>query len=74
MIWFAFVKLKSFPVPMRWAALVLLMVAVPVAAYHLLEAPLIEIGRRLATHWTAARTRRLASRQGILQESPQLAD
>jgi len=73
-IWFAFVKLKSFPVPVRWAALVLLMVAVPVAAYHLLETPLIEIGRRLATQWTAARARRLASRQGILQESPQLAD
>ncbi|HEV8415389.1 MAG TPA: acyltransferase [Bryobacteraceae bacterium] len=73
-IWFSFVKLKSFPVGVRWAALVLLMVIVPVAAYRLLEQPVIEIGRRLAARWSAGRARREASRKGVFQESPQLAD
>ena len=72
-IWFSFVKLKSFPIGVWWAALVLLMVAVPVAAYRLLEHPVIEIGRRLAARWSAAWARREALRKGVFQESPQLA-
>jgi peptidoglycan/LPS O-acetylase OafA/YrhL len=73
-IWFSFIKLKSFPVGVQWSALVLLMVAIPVAAYRFLEQPGIEIGRRLAARWSAGRARREASRKGIFQESPQLAD
>ena len=74
-IWFSFVKLKSFPVPLRWAALVLLMIFVPVLAYRLLESPLIEVGRRLAATWSAASARRQASRQNIFQDrSPQIAE
>jgi peptidoglycan/LPS O-acetylase OafA/YrhL len=73
-IWFSFIKLKSFPVPARWAALVLLMIAVPVAAHRWLEAPLIDVGRRLATRWTNAYTRFRATRKGVFEESPQLAE
>lgn len=74
-IWFSFIKLKSFPVPFRWAALVLLMVFVPWAAYRFLETPLIETGRRLAARWTATCTRIRANSKGVLQESnPRLAE
>jgi peptidoglycan/LPS O-acetylase OafA/YrhL len=74
-IWFSFIKLKSFPVPVRWAALLFLMFVVPVAAYRWLENPLIEFGRRLATQWTEASMRRHAIRQRAFEDSsPQLAD
>jgi len=73
-IWFSFIKLKSFPVAVRWTALVLLMIVVPLAGYRWLEAPLIEIGRRLATRWTNAYGRFRAARKGVFEESPQLAD
>jgi peptidoglycan/LPS O-acetylase OafA/YrhL len=74
-VWLSFVKLKSFPIGVKWAVLVLLIVCVPLAAYHWLEAPLIRVGRNLATRWTAAYGRSRASRHGTFQEpSPQLAD
>jgi peptidoglycan/LPS O-acetylase OafA/YrhL len=53
-IWFAFIKLKSFPVPAKWACLALLMILVPLAAHRWLEAPLIDAGHRLANRWSAA--------------------
>jgi hypothetical protein len=41
----------------------------------LLENPLIEFGRRLATQWTEASMRRHAIRQRAFEDSsPQLAD
>jgi peptidoglycan/LPS O-acetylase OafA/YrhL len=73
-IWFAFVRLKSFPAPLQWAALVLLMILVPVLAYRLLEAPLIETGRRVAATWSAASVRRREARKDAFVESAQLAD
>ena len=54
-LWFAFVKLAWLPLWMQWIALVALMALVPVAAYRILEAPMIELGRRLATRLTIAR-------------------
>jgi peptidoglycan/LPS O-acetylase OafA/YrhL len=47
-IWFAFVKLAPAPGWLRWSVLVLMMLALPVILYHLLEAPLIRVGRTLA--------------------------
>jgi peptidoglycan/LPS O-acetylase OafA/YrhL len=67
-IWFAFVKLKAFPLPARWIVLVLLMISIPVAAYHLLESPLIETGRRLGTRWTDACRRRRGSSGRVFPE------
>jgi len=47
-IWFAFVRLASAPVLLQWAVLVMLSAGLPVVLYHLLEAPLINLGRSLA--------------------------
>jgi peptidoglycan/LPS O-acetylase OafA/YrhL len=47
-MWLAFYRL-SVPMAARWAVFALLMVAGPVLAYHLLEAPMIEVGRKLAS-------------------------
>jgi peptidoglycan/LPS O-acetylase OafA/YrhL len=52
-LWFSFVKLGWLPVAIQWITLVLLMIGVPFAAYHLLESPLIGIGRRIADRWSA---------------------
>lgn len=47
-IWFAFVKLASAPVMLRWAVLLMLSAGLPVVLYHLLEEPLIKLFRALA--------------------------
>jgi peptidoglycan/LPS O-acetylase OafA/YrhL len=47
-MWLAFYRL-SVPMAARWAVFALLMVAGPVLAYHLLEAPMVEVGRKLAS-------------------------
>ncbi len=47
-IWFAFVKLASAPAWLRWAVLATLSAGLPVVLYHLLEEPLINLGRSLA--------------------------
>jgi peptidoglycan/LPS O-acetylase OafA/YrhL len=46
-LWFAFVKMTSIPVAARWGLAVVLIVAVPVALYHLIEQPAIDFGRKL---------------------------
>jgi peptidoglycan/LPS O-acetylase OafA/YrhL len=53
-LWFSFTKLASFPVAVQWTALVLLRVLIPLTLHQLLEAPMIETGRRVAARWTAA--------------------
>lgn len=72
-LWFSFVKLKFLPIEARWFTLALLMTLVPLAAYRLVEAPLIESGRNLAARWTNFHTRFRATRSAALQ-SPQLAE
>ena len=47
-LWFAFVKIGSLPVVVQWMTLIALMVGLPVAGYHLIEAPMIGVGRRIA--------------------------
>ena len=74
-IWFAFVKLAWLPLALRWAALVTMMVLVPVAAYRLLENPLIETGRRLAARWTAGVRPERQKTGGLFEApSPQIAE
>ncbi len=65
-IWFAFVKLGAFPTWVQWASLCVLMCVVPWIAYTWLEAPLIEIGRRVASRLAPAKTVRV----GIISPSP----
>jgi peptidoglycan/LPS O-acetylase OafA/YrhL len=47
-IWLAFVKLAGAPVLLRWTVLVVMSVGLPIALYHLLEAPMIKLGRQAA--------------------------
>ena len=42
------IVLKDFPATVRYAVLVLLSVGLPIALYHLIEAPMLSIGARLA--------------------------
>jgi peptidoglycan/LPS O-acetylase OafA/YrhL len=46
-IWISFVVLSNIPWPLQWVLFVTSVVALPVAAYHLLEAPMIELGTRI---------------------------
>ena len=47
-LWFAFVKLHSFSKLWQWGVFLVLIVLVPVAAYHLIEEPFIRIGSDLS--------------------------
>jgi peptidoglycan/LPS O-acetylase OafA/YrhL len=55
-LWFAFVKIGSLPIVIQWMTLIALMVGLPVAGYHLIEAPMIGVGRRIAATLGARRT------------------
>ncbi len=46
-IWFALVKLHALPLPVRLTVLLLSLVALPVAVFHLAEQPLISYGARV---------------------------
>jgi len=60
-IWLAFDRLASFAPPLRWSLFLLMTVALPVALYHGLEAPLIRLGNFLVL--------RSAKRQPVLTAS-----
>jgi peptidoglycan/LPS O-acetylase OafA/YrhL len=47
-IWLTLVKLRALPASIRWTLLCVLLCAVPWMVFTWLEAPLIEIGRRIA--------------------------
>jgi len=47
-MWFAFKRLTTSSLPLQWLVFVVLMVAVPVALYNLIEEPFIKAGGRLA--------------------------
>lgn len=65
-LWFSFVKLAPMPAAVQWSAMVVLMIAVPLAGYKLIESPFIGLGRRLGARWTAAASTRLESpSQGV---------
>jgi peptidoglycan/LPS O-acetylase OafA/YrhL len=46
-LWLVFVKLRALPPAQKWSLFVFLIVALPVASYHLLEKPFIKIGKAL---------------------------
>lgn len=52
-IWLAFVKLHALPASFRWTLFGVLTCAVPWIVFTFLEAPLIEIGRRIARSLTS---------------------
>lgn len=55
-IWFAFVELSKMSLAFRWAVFAAVTVVVPVALYHLVESPMIDLGRRLARPAMVRRT------------------
>ena len=55
-LWFCFVKMAHLPVIIQWTIMTLLMVVIPIAAFRLVEAPLIAIGRRLSSNVLARRS------------------
>jgi peptidoglycan/LPS O-acetylase OafA/YrhL len=46
-MWFAFGKLAQLPAVARWLVFVLALVFLPIALYHLVESPMMSLGRRL---------------------------
>ena len=54
-LWLAFIKLNYLPISLQWCLFVLLIVAVPIASYHLIEHPFIKIGAIAAGHKSSAR-------------------
>lgn len=46
--WFCFRFLRGFPAPVQWTTMVVLSIAIPVACYHFLEAPLMKLGKQVA--------------------------
>lgn len=82
-IWFALEYLGNIPAAARWTVFIGLLVGVPVLAFHILEAPMIALGGRLAEKWfqgttspaptlIAVPTGRTALRQakGVMQSYP----
>jgi peptidoglycan/LPS O-acetylase OafA/YrhL len=47
-IWVSFVLLKGQSPVLQWSVLTALMVAIPVAVFHAIESPLIEVGKRFS--------------------------
>ena len=54
-LWLAFNRLGGMPVWIRWATFASMMALVPFIAYRVLEAPMIDYGRRLAVRWSTTR-------------------
>jgi peptidoglycan/LPS O-acetylase OafA/YrhL len=46
-IWLAFERLGKLPVAVRWLVFMVTVAAIPIILYHLLESPMISLGRRI---------------------------
>jgi peptidoglycan/LPS O-acetylase OafA/YrhL len=46
--WTAFIVLKDYPAAVRYSVLAVLSIGLPIALYHLIEAPMVKMGGRLA--------------------------
>jgi peptidoglycan/LPS O-acetylase OafA/YrhL len=52
-IWAAFVGLRRLPAASQWIIFAAILVSIPVLLYHGVEAPLINIGKRIVEGWLA---------------------
>ncbi len=68
-IWYAFKTLAHSPWAVQWLALAILVTIIPIATYHLVEKPMIDLGRQLA-----AISDRRASAQGVAWRLPKRAN
>lgn len=73
--WTAFVLLKDSPSALRYSVLVVLSVGLPVALYHLIEAPMVRMGASLAQRLprTSAQSTRPTPAQPALPFPPTAA-
>lgn len=49
--WLAFDAMKSYPLAVQWVTFAVVLVGVPVVAYHGIERPMMQVGAKLATRW-----------------------
>lgn len=47
-IWFAFVELSKLSLALRWVFFAAITIVIPIALYHLVESPMINLGRKIA--------------------------
>jgi peptidoglycan/LPS O-acetylase OafA/YrhL len=59
--WAVLYPMGAFPLPVRIVVLVVAMVTIPIAAYHLIEEPLIRVGVKLASRLRSAEAPRPAA-------------
>jgi peptidoglycan/LPS O-acetylase OafA/YrhL len=57
-IWLGFEAGPNLPWPAKWALFLLLIMLIPIGLYHLVEKPMIELGRKVATWSLIARGER----------------
>ncbi len=66
LLWLCFQKLDGMSIPARWSIFAVLICVVPVALYHLIEEPMIRVGKSLAS--------RVGKQSTLLREDrPQLS-
>ena len=64
--WAALVLLKDYPAMVRYAALISLSVGLPIALYHLIEAPMVKVGIRLTEHLSERRSQQSNSTSVVM--------
>ena len=47
-IWFSFIRLRKIAAPLQWLIFLLLSVSVPIILFHIVENPMIALGRKLS--------------------------
>jgi peptidoglycan/LPS O-acetylase OafA/YrhL len=67
LMWLAFDALGGAPRPVQVGVFVATLVAVPVALYHLIEAPMIQLGRRVVLRLRARRAQDRYGRKAVAQ-------
>jgi peptidoglycan/LPS O-acetylase OafA/YrhL len=54
-LWLAFVKLSYLPAPLRWLVFLVGITSVPIASYHFIEKPFMDLGAKLTYSGTRAK-------------------
>jgi hypothetical protein len=73
LLWLTLVRFRGLPIGLRWVWFFAMMLIVPVLAYHLVEQPLIKIGKRFTAprlEGTETRSERSARREFMQEPVP----
>jgi peptidoglycan/LPS O-acetylase OafA/YrhL len=68
-IWLAFAKLSFLPWPGRWVIFIAGVVMIPIVLYHLLELPVMNVGKKLAERLAAVDTQMVATKAATTPSS-----